>query len=381
MYSINGYGDMITDTVRMDAYVRALEKAVRPGAVVLDIGTGTGIFALLACRMGARRVYAIETSDAIALAREIARDNGCADSIEFIQELSTRVTPRERADVVVSDLRGALPFYGGHLPTIMDARQRLMAPRGTLIPSRDTLWVACVDAADLLDDTTRPWSQDPLGFDMRAALKLVTNQWRRVSVKREQMLTEAARLGSVDYESVGTPDFTATVSAKAVRDGHGHGMCAWFDAELAEGIGFSNAPGQPELIYGQAFFPWPEPVALEAGDEISFTLRADLEGHDYSMSWSTRIEDGARKRRKAQFAQSSFFAAPLSPERLRKLAATHVPELNDDGRIDTLGLEMMGEGRSLDEIAQRLARQFPERFQRWEDALTRAGELSARYGL
>ena len=48
MYSIMGYGEMIADSVRMDAYVRALRRAVKPGSVVLDIGTGTGIFAVVA---------------------------------------------------------------------------------------------------------------------------------------------------------------------------------------------------------------------------------------------------------------------------------------------------------------------------------------------
>ena len=89
MYSIADYGAMISDKVRMGAFVRALREAVKPGAVVIDIGTGTGIFALLACRFGARRVYAIEPDDAIQVAREIAVANGCADRIEFIQAMST----------------------------------------------------------------------------------------------------------------------------------------------------------------------------------------------------------------------------------------------------------------------------------------------------
>ena len=381
MYSINDYGDMITDTVRMDAYVRALGQVVKPGAVVLDIGTGTGIFALLACRMGARRVYAVETSDAIDIAREIALANGYADSIEFIQGLSTQVALPEPADVIVSDLRGVLPFHGQHLPVIADARRRLLAPGGSLIAQRDTLWAACVEAPGLHLGTARRWSENAFGLDMRAALKLVTNQWSRVRLTREQMLTDPQLLGAVDYATVETPHFpAATARATAARRGTGHGICAWFDAELAQGIGFSNAPGEPELIYGQAFFPWPEPVGVEAGDALAFTLRADLVGSEYLMAWSTRIFDGSDPARcKAQFSQSSFFGQPLSPARLRKLSATHVPALNDDGRIDTLSLEMMNEGKSLGEIAHQLARQFPERFERWEDALTRVGELSARY--
>jgi SAM-dependent methyltransferase len=125
MYSIADYGAMIADEVRMDAFVRALRQAVKPGAVVIDIGTGTGIFALLACRFGARRVYAIEPSDAIQVAREIAAANGCADRIEFIQAMSTQVTLSERADVIISDLGGVLPWFQQHIPSISLAWRRL----------------------------------------------------------------------------------------------------------------------------------------------------------------------------------------------------------------------------------------------------------------
>src|SRR5579864_6216059 len=110
MYNLTDYGAMMFDQPRMQAYVSALERAVRPGSVVLDIGTGTGVFALLACRFGARKVYAIEPNDAIHVARRLAADNGCADRIEFVQDLSTRITLPEKADVIVSDLRGVLPL-------------------------------------------------------------------------------------------------------------------------------------------------------------------------------------------------------------------------------------------------------------------------------
>ena len=78
MYSLAAYGDMIRDRVRMDAYAAALREAIRPGATVVDIGTGTGVMACLACRFGAARVYAIEPADVIEVAAEIARANGFA---------------------------------------------------------------------------------------------------------------------------------------------------------------------------------------------------------------------------------------------------------------------------------------------------------------
>src|ERR1044072_3208568 len=149
MYSIFSYGSMIADRPRMDAYARALRQAVRPGSVVLDIGTGTGIFAMLACRFGARQVYAIEPGDAIEVAREAAAANGFSERIEFIQGLSNSVVLPERADVIISDIRGVLPLFQHHLPTIIDARKRLLAPDGILIPRRDSLWAAIVQAPEL----------------------------------------------------------------------------------------------------------------------------------------------------------------------------------------------------------------------------------------
>jgi len=146
MYSIADYGGMIADHARMEAYAQALRAVVRPESVVVDLGAGTGIFALLACRFGARRVYAIEPNDAIEAAREMARASGCADRIVFLQEVSTRATLPERADIIVSDLRGWLPLFGLHLPSIVDARERFLAPAGTLIPLQDTLWAAVVEA-------------------------------------------------------------------------------------------------------------------------------------------------------------------------------------------------------------------------------------------
>ena len=92
MYSIAAYGSMIANRVRMDAFTKALRQAIKPDSVVLDIGTGTGIFALLACQFGARRVYAIEPDDANQVARQIAVANGYGERIEFIQALSTQVT-------------------------------------------------------------------------------------------------------------------------------------------------------------------------------------------------------------------------------------------------------------------------------------------------
>ena len=373
MYSVAGYGQMISDAVRMKAYTAALAMAVKPGAVVVDIGTGTGIFAMLACRRGARKVFAIEPGDAIHVAREIAAANGLASSIEFIQAKSTEVELPERADVIVSDLRGVLPLHQHHLPAIVDARRRMLAPGGALIPQRDSLWASCVEAAKSYQLIATPWLENEYALDMRAALPLVSNQWSNATAGAEQMVTQPGLLGTIDYLTVDDPGFVGRTDLVATRAATAHGLCVWFDATLAEGMHFSNAPGEPDTVYGRAYFPWPHPLELRAGDQVSVALKANLVGDDYLWRWETRVEG------KAAFDQSSFFAEPLSPSRLRKTAADFVPSLNEDGVIDQVSLGLMNEGKSLGDIARLLADRFPRRFASVHEALSHVGEMSAKY--
>src|SRR5690349_1041753 len=145
MYSVLDYGRMAADPVRMDAYARAIERAVKPGSVVVDLGAGTGIFSILAARAGAKRVHAIEPNPAVFLVPELARENGVEDRITIHAVPSDEVVLEERADVVISDLRGLLPLHGDNTAALRDARERLLAPGGVVIPERDRLFVALVE--------------------------------------------------------------------------------------------------------------------------------------------------------------------------------------------------------------------------------------------
>ncbi len=384
MYSISAFGDMITDETRMDAYVAALQRGVTADTVVLDIGTGTGIFALLACQFGARHVYAVEPGDAIHVARRIAQENGYADRITFIQDLSSNITLPEPADLIISDLRGVLPLFEAHIPAIVDARQRHLAADGRLIPQQDTLWAAIVTAPEQYNEIVKPWDHNKYHLPMRAARQIVINLWGRVLFKPEQLLVLPQSWATLDYRCITTPDISATLRWTAQREGVAHGLVLWFDATLAEDICISNAPGLPELVYGQAFFPWTEPVLLSPGDEITVTLQAALVGDDYTWRWDTQVMSQAEAGHgvdsvKARFSQSTLTGTVLSPAQLVKNAAHYVAVLSPEGEIDRFILKSMDGKQSLGQIAGALMQAFPDQFDSWGDALGRVGKLSQAY--
>ncbi|MGE0104875.1 MAG: 50S ribosomal protein L11 methyltransferase [Blastocatellales bacterium] len=376
MYSISTYGYMMTDEARMDAYTEALRRAVTPGCTVIDIGTGPGIFALLACRFGAGRVYAIDPSDSIVVAREAAAANGFADRITFVQGLSTEFTPPEPADVMISDLRGLLPFMGSHVSSIVDARKRLLKPGGIQIPRRDSLWAGVVSAGETWDENMKAWKLH--GFDYSAASRIVTGTigWRIREVGPEILMARPGKWAEMDYTTIEDPDVAGEIEFTIERQGTGHGILVWFDTMLDEETGFSNSPAsqKPAKVYGRSFFPWQEPVDLAPGDKIGLKIEARLTGEDYVYRWDTTLNS------RPLFRQSTFFGSPMAVARLRMRSADHVPELGREGRIDHFILSRMVEGASVGDIANEVASRWPERFPDWNRAMGRVGDLATKYG-
>ena len=317
MYSLHFYGQMIADAPRMNAYAAALRRVVKPDSVVMDLGCGPGVFALLACKLGARRVYAVEPDKVIGLAREAAAANGFADRIEFFEKLSTEITLPEPATIIVSDLRGVLPWFEQNISSIIDARKRLLAPRGVLIPGRDILWAAVVEAPEQYAELVSPW-QNQFELDLSAGTRFITNNWRKTHIKPEQFLAEPVCWNTIDYHEVESRDVRAEISWRAARNGTAHGFTLWFDSELGDdtsGIGFSNHPSAPRMIYGQGFFPFSQPVEVSEGDRIELRVAADFVQDSYVWRWDTDFID--RERVKASFKQSTFYGAPLSTAQLR----------------------------------------------------------------
>jgi ribosomal protein L11 methyltransferase PrmA/PRMT5 arginine-N-methyltransferase len=311
VYSLEDYGKMVSDKIRMDAYLGALQRAVTPGSIVVDLGCGPGVFAMHACRLGAKRVYAIEPDEAIQIAQDLADANGLGSQIECIQSVSTQVTLPEQADVIIADLRGILPLWGNSLPSMIDARERFLKPGGVLIPKRDTLWATVIEAPATYGRSTLPWETALRGFDTSVIREMTTNSVYKIRTHPNEYLGEPCEIESIDYGTVTSSSHTSDSRWQVSRSGIAHGIALWFETELAEGIGLSNAPGQPELLYGQAFFPFREPLPVTGGDRVTLQIRADLVRGDYVWRWNTAL-NGTHK-----FEQSTFFGMPVACNSLR----------------------------------------------------------------
>jgi protein arginine N-methyltransferase 1 len=380
-YSLSDYGRFILDPVRTEAYCQALARAVKRGDVVVDLGAGAGFFTLYACRLGARVVHAIEPNAAIHVAREIVKANGFSQRVTFHQAMSFQVEVPEPCDVLVTDPRGVLPFHERAIPTVIDARRRLLKPGGLLIPQRDTIWAALVEAPSIYQERyDNAWRLANDGFDMEAARRRMINSFTKYRVELNQLLSDPVRWLLLDYRVIEQASVCGSVQFGVKRPGTAHGFALWFDSELIDGISFSNCPGQPKLLYGQLFFPFPEPLSVFPNQTIRVDLRADLVAGDYIWQWTTqRTSAPSSDKGERLYHQSSLFSNLLGPEQLRKMSDQHVPSLNEEGVMHMRALELMNTRRPLGQIAEAMAAEFPKRFPTSDDALGFVGDLSARW--
>jgi protein arginine N-methyltransferase 1 len=380
-YSVRDYGRMIADTARTAPYVDALRRAIRPGSTVLDIGSGPGFFSLLACQLGAARVYAIEPDDAIEIGRASARRHADGERMVWLRGFSTEIELPERVDIVIGDLHGTLPFYTGNISSLIDARRRHLKPGGVMIPRRDTVFAAPAEAADEYADVVNPWEGAAGGVDLTAGRRFVTNQWWRAAsapILMERYLAAPMAWADVDYRHCDSPNASGHCTWTAERAGTLHGYYVWFDSETAEGIGCSNAPTLPERVYGRAFFPLERPLAIAAGDSVRGEFAANLVAGEYILRWKSRVAD-AQGRPMASFAQSTFSGRPVLKEELERTRPDYRPSLGEAARVDLQALEAMARGESLAEIAAGLAREYPRRFKDPAHALRHAADLSLKY--
>lgn len=83
-----------------------LEQYLEPGSIVADVGTGTGILAIIAAKLGADKVYAIDIDPiAIKVAKENVAKNDELDKVTLIEgDLLERLGKEVNLDIIVANI-------------------------------------------------------------------------------------------------------------------------------------------------------------------------------------------------------------------------------------------------------------------------------------
>ena len=126
--------NMLEDSVRTGMYHQSITLNMMDfiDKVVMDLGAGTGILSFFAAHAGARKVYAVESTDMAENARTLVEANNLSDRIEVIQEKLEDLELPEKVDVIVSEPMGILLIHERIMEIYALARKRWLKERTQL---------------------------------------------------------------------------------------------------------------------------------------------------------------------------------------------------------------------------------------------------------
>jgi protein arginine N-methyltransferase 1 len=322
---LKGHETLLSDANRNRPLYRALKKTVTKDSSVLDIGSGTGIWAVAAAMLGAKRVVAIEEDLLlIGVIKDLAKENGVAERVEAIQGDSRRVQLGKEFDIVISETVGHLVFDESIAAIMIDARARFLKPGGILIPETVSLVAA---AAHLKTRHGKLPAGIPMTDSSFESLALnipigLTNK------ARLQMITNPQELVRADFGNISaTPDLGSLTARWELPDARRVNCFAvWAEVTLINGVSITTR-------HTTSWFPMIyriKPFEQERG-EIEFRLALTSK----SNYWTATL---SRDQHQEVQSYSPAFAAAelLAHTRTERNVFSH---LQRSGPLDTLSNE------------------------------------------
>ncbi len=292
---------MLADTVRVDTYAAAIDRHVKAGDVVVDLGTGTGILAMFAARRG-KKVYAIDHSDIITVAEKIARHNGF-DNIEFVRINSQSFVCPEKVDVIVHEQIGDYLFNENMVDNLLDLKQRVLKDTGKILPGCFELFM---EPVSMKSDHRAPFIYEiethGIKFDVTRDLpeldKANKNPRHYAEYGRHYaesgsfdfFLSEPQSILTVDLNENDESDYqsiTIDVSREVVRPGRMDGIFMFFRVVFDDETYFDTAPYNPNTSWANWLFRLPS-REYAAGESINYTVKID-DIRD-SFTWTVEVE-------------------------------------------------------------------------------------------
>jgi len=276
---------MMNEHDRNLSYYEGLRSVVTPEKTVFEIGTGSGLLAMMAAKLGAQKVFTCEAVRLVAdTASKIIERNGYQDRIQVLAKPSYAVQLEKdlpaKADILVHEIFSS-ELLGEHvLPAIEDAKARLLKPGGEILPSSASIMIALVSGDELGKELH---VEEAFGFDLRAfnAIHPKKRPLHREDLPRV-LLSGDIEAFRFDFRNESTfPAEKKRIEIDVVDGGLCYGVIQWIRFDFGHGIFFENHPSRRgPASWQHTIYRFDEPVHLEKGSVVAVKAM-----HDRSRPW------------------------------------------------------------------------------------------------
>ena len=279
---------MMNEQHRNQAYFDALKAVVTDQSTVFEIGTGSGLLAMMAAKLGAKQVSTCESVPLIAeTAQQIIIDNHFENTINVIAKKSTDIAIGQdipaQADILVSEIFSS-ELLGEHvLPSLEDAKRRLLKPHGKVIPAAGSIMIGLFTGDDIKRNLL---VEDSFGFNLQGFNKIVSN--KRMIARNDlniELLSDGIEAFNFDFE--GEDDFPAqskSLQIKAKTAGMCYGLVQWMRLDMNgdQKVLFENHPSQTSKVsnWQQCAYLFDAPIEVKAGQVVVVNA-----AHNRAVPW------------------------------------------------------------------------------------------------
>ena len=243
---------LLSHRTRIHKFRQAIERTISPNEYVIDIGTGSGILAILAARQGARVTAIDANAESLKYAKAAAERNGVAGNIEFVHSHFYDFEPKEKADVVLCEMLSSVMLIEQQIPASRYSVKHLLKPNGKIIPQQVTLFAIPVQNETLwnrfhIEDLKFP--RIPQTVDMKQSIDLADLQ----ELEKFDLTKDSNQPLGIDKH----------LNFEIVQSGTVHGIIGMFESKLYDDITLTMKDGWREL-----FMPLPESVDVKVGTRL-----------------------------------------------------------------------------------------------------------------
>lgn len=271
---------MMGDSPRNDAYEAAINRAVS-GKRVLDIGTGSGLLAMMAARAGAASVTTCEAVPLIASrARDIVAANGLSGQIDVINKRSTDLALgagiAERAQVLIAEVFSGDLIGEGILPTVEHAHQQLLSPDAVVVPAAASA-MGYLIGGPVIEKLL--FTRVSNGFDL-SLFNDFAPPMLPVTLEAfpHEVLSADTELLRFDLNAKLFPMGNRPLNIMATQHGVCAGVAQWIRLELDSSTRYENRPqlgGNGSGHWPQLLYRFPRLIRVKPGDVLKVNIRHD----------------------------------------------------------------------------------------------------------